>query len=162
MDDPPEILVAKDVSDHCACSLSLRPAAVRPPAKQAISPEVCRHPRFAAAACALEQAVGLDGLPSLARLDLDKEILREAAKVTREEMLQSETRSEVASAWLVSSLARAFFAQDRRWVRFLQARHAEARLHLRIVGLRVELCDPPAFSQVFADAQQSCLRARQR
>ena len=135
----------RGLSDHAPVACALSPRTVARPDSRPIPAYVFKLPGFVSIHDALVEAACLDSLPTVARWMLHKTILRESARIARDDLLAVSGDLGQARGTTLSSIARAVWTNSTRLARTLISRSALALRHLRVSGNDVTLADPPAF-----------------
>ena len=135
----------KRLSDHARVACALSPRSKVSPDSQRIPGYVFKLPGFASTHNALVEAACLDSLPTTARGMMHKTIIRESARIARDEFLAICGDQGHARGTTLSSIARAVWSKNVRLARALIPRYAIALQHLRVSGNGVCLADPLAF-----------------
>lgn len=154
----PEVLMKKGRSVHGALLIALRPRRSLAPAQRPIPHWVAQSSAFAERLRALELADGLGGMSPHGRLERHKELIREAAKGARADLLARSEETPSAKAAVLMAAARAVAAGDSRLARQLRDRHPAVREHMRGDG-RPQLADARAFASAVAAARFEANRA---
>ena len=141
----------KRLSDHAPVACALSPRCTVSPDSQPIPPWVFKLPGFVSNHDALVEAACLDSLPTVARWMLHKTILREAARLARDEYVSFRGDHGLAKGMTLTSISRAALSQNARLATTLISRSAIALQHLRVSGNDVYLADPPAFESCICD-----------
>ena len=141
----------KRLSDHAPVACVFSPRSSVHPDSQPIPEFIFKLPGFASIHNALVEAACLDALPTIARWMLHKSILRESARIARDEHVSFHGDIGYAKGMTLSSVARAVWSKNARLACTLISRSAIAAQHLRVSGSDVYLADPPAFESCICD-----------
>lgn len=157
--EPPDQLFYRGLSDHSPVMVSV--ACSRPrKASNRVAPEVCANPRYQVVLDKLIRMARFAALPALARVAMLKELMHEAARIVRNEMLE-DSSSVFGVATLFGAMSRCVALSRGPLAERLRARHREARRHLDVDALGfVSLARPLAFAAEFEQAVDALLGRR--
>ena len=122
-----------------------------------IPSHVCRCPQFATA-----QAEKIDHVDPFSRLQFHKEIIREAAIVSRQNLSRSDPDNPRQLAMTFGTLSRCVFWNDTTLAQRMINRSAVAARYIQVVGDKVSAIDPTAFANAFTSAKYNSLNIRRQ
>ena len=134
------------LSDHAAVVISARLAPALPEERRPIPRHIAEHAKFPEYHDELFTACKVHSLPAMSRLRVHKLIIREAARLTRNHILETSGDDEHVRNLTLTSAARAIVRNDPSLARKLINRSAVAAKHLQIDGrCNVTLIDAEGF-----------------
>ena len=148
------------LSDHAPVAFKFSTRCQLPDDQRPIPKFVVDHPRFPEILSSLVETSHLHELSVPDRLSEFKSLMRNAARLTRNEILALDPRSLQARATTCASIARAVWHCDAGLARVLLKRSAIARRHLKCTNGIVTLTDSFAFTQAYELARAEDLRRR--
>ena len=150
------------ISDHAPVAFHFAAKPQLPPDQRPIPRYVIDHPRFPKILENLTNASNIDELSVPLRLKEFKVLMREASRITRDEVLAGADESVAKKSTLCASVARAVWHNDTRLARTLIARSEFARMHIFIDDGVVSVRDPDVFSNLYNSARADALALRRR
>ena len=156
----PQVLFAQGVSDHtwvCASFQSSCSHAVSSQSNRAIPAYLCRLPLFADVCRKLLAVAQLDNLSVPVAWELHCDILKEAARITRDSLLLHSPDCSEARCMVIVSISRAVIRQDCVLANLLLSRSALARSQLQVSNQSVSLIDPVAFGKLSDEIRSTAL-----
>ena len=157
--DPKE-LYDSDVSDHSPLCISFSKHDPVPADQRPISRHVVADPRYADYLEKLVAASNLDALAVPIRLQQFKLLMREAARLVRDEHSSNFTNNPVALSSMYGTMARAVWNNDSKVASLLIGKYSIAGRHLQIIDDTVTVVNPPRFQFDFLSARQRAAECR--
>ena len=156
----PVALHQQCVSDHAPVTITFHVKPQLPPEQRPIPQCVAEHPRFPVVLHQMLHESDLEELALPLRHVRFKELMRQAARQVRNEILANASDDVQLKALQVASIARAVWYNDNALARTLLRRCDLARAHLDLSGHVVSLTDPVAFQTCYQDARKQFIDFR--
>ncbi len=156
----PEAVHAEEISDHTPITLPISARDRLDRDAQPIPPHVFKLPGFASWLSTLTDMADLQSLSVLLRLRRFKELMLEAARLTRNDAL---LKGKVIQVMVARSIARAVWRQDARLAARLVAHSTLARRHivLPLSSCIVNVVNQVAFSAELSDLNSNAANERE-
>ena len=149
----PKTMYDMHLSDHSPLKVTFSTRAPMPWEQRPVSRHVVADPRYAQYLQKLVLVSNLDSLAVPLRLQHFKVLMRESARLVRDERSIHSTTDPVAQSSLFGTMARAVWNNDTKVASILIAKHGAAREHLQILDGTVTVKDPPNFQHAFCHAR---------
>ena len=150
------------LSDHSPVAFVFRCKQQLPPEQRPIPRYVVDHPRFSEILSSLTGSSNWHRLSLPLRLPQFKAMIREAARLTRNEILAFSCEASPSHAQILASIARAVWHKDARLARTLLSSSPLARQHLLVVAGKISIIDPVEFASAYDGARSAILEARRQ
>ena len=160
--DDPVTLHEQKISDHSPVIVSLAAKRQLRSDERPIPPYVFESPLYKKVLDALVNASGLQMLSVPLRLRKFKQLIREAARIARNDVLLKVQHRHESRATLYLSIARCVWRNDRQLFETLCVSSADAVRHLARDGDTISIKDEGAFDVEFNEARRSAVAGRLR
>jgi len=154
VDDPMDLHL-KGISDHGALRLTVGKRRSCPKSAQTIAGEIFKHPKFAEFHKRLVEDTRLECLREYDRLLVHKQIIRSAAKQTREYIQDNEPGNNLMLCQNFTTCARAIWSNDVPLARRLIRNTCIGKTFLKIDGDSVMLLNATEFERQMTGAKHS-------
>jgi len=154
----PKLLQSRGISDHSPVLVSLTLARQLPADERPIPAHIFKLPDFKREHDRPADIARLEALPPFERLRQHKLIIKEAARIARDNALHAEDRSAGMESMALSTLARTVWHNNTKDARKLLSLHPTTAEHIRVVDSVVELVDPVNFAKVVAETKSDYLK----
>lgn len=171
-----QVYSAAGLSDHAPMMLRGSPRAHLPPDQRPVPPEIAQAPELREHLSALLKAARLEdifGERPMERLEVHKRLLKEAARLTRDDLLSDGAfaehvrgheaeREEIRRELRLKAMARAWWAGDAHLSRRLLGVWSEAAEYIELRGAGVDMVRPMEFEAALAEATRAGVERRAR
>jgi hypothetical protein len=152
----------QSLSDHVPVAFCFTYKYQLPAEQRPIPRFVSDHPRFMEALDNLTAAFDLDALSVPLRLPMYKKLMREAARITRNELFAIPDDTMDKRSTVCGSIARAVWHNDEKLASILISKSPAAQEHLEIGTSGVKIRDPTKFSNFYDTVRSAALESRLR
>ena len=151
----PDDLHAREISDHTPVCVQLRAKKSQPRESQPIGKHIFQLPQFKILHDSLCDAAGLDKMGVVTRWETHKAILKEAARLARDEELLQNADKPWCLAQTLSTAARCVWFNNTALAKKLISRSPSFATHVRVQDGNVSIVDQSSFEAAFIDAKRA-------